>query len=165
MIGRRSTILDEADRWLFPVIVLVSVFITFRGHNAPGGGFAGGLIVGCAFVLRFLAGGALRVRRSVIVQPTTFVGLGMLLAIGTALAPLVSGDALLESVIWQVDVPAVGTVKVVSSALFDLGVYFLVVGVVLAVLVALGADPIHRELDAERPDAGQPGAETEGVTP
>jgi len=155
VIGRRSTILDEADRWLFPVIVLVSVFITFRGHNAPGGGFAGGLIVGCAFVLRFLAGGSLRVRRSVIVQPTTFVGLGMLLAIGTALAPLVLGDALLESVIWQVEVPAVGTVKVVSSAFFDLGVYFLVVGVVLAVLVALGADPIHRELVAE-----QPGVET-----
>jgi TctA family transporter len=91
--------------------------------------------VGCAFVLRFLAGGSLRVRRSVIVQPTTFVGLGMLLAIGTALAPLVFGDALLESVIWQVEVPAVGTVKVVSSAFFDLGVYFLVVGVVLGQMI------------------------------
>ena len=36
MIGRRSVILDEADRRLFPVIVVISVYVTFRGHNAPG---------------------------------------------------------------------------------------------------------------------------------
>lgn len=146
MIGRRSAILDEADRWLFPVIVLVSVYVTLRGHNAPGGGFAGGLIAGAGFVFRFLTGGALRVRRSVIVRPTTLIGIGMLVAVGTALAPLVVGDALLQSTIWEPDVPGVGTVKVVSSAIFDVGVYLLVIGVVVSVLSALGSDPIHRSV-------------------
>ncbi len=148
MIGRRSTILDEADRWLFPVIVVVSVFVTFRGHNAPGGGFAGGLIAGCAYVLRFLAGGSLRVRYSTIVHPTGFIGLGLLVAVVTAIAPLVTGDALLESTIWLIDLPAIGEVKLVSSTFFDIGVYLLVIGTVLSVLVALGADPIHEVLDA-----------------
>jgi len=145
MIGKRSAILDEADRWLFPVIVLVSVYVTFRGHNAPGGGFAGGMIAGSGFVLRFLAGGSLTIRRSVIARPTAFIGFGLLVAVGTALMPLVAGDALLESTIWEPELPLIGTVKVVSSAIFDVGVYLLVIGVVLAVLVALGADPIHRE--------------------
>lgn len=138
---RRSVILDEADRWLFPLIVMVSVYVSFRGHNAPGGGFAGGLIAGCAFVLRFLAGGALQVRRSDIARPDVLIGAGLLLAVATALAPVVLGDSLLESTIWKPEVPFVGEVKVVSSAFFDLGVYFLVIGVVLAVLLALGAEP------------------------
>ena len=116
MIGRRSTILDEADRWLFHVVLLVSVYVAFKGHNAPGGGFAGGLIAGCAFVLRFLAGGQLRVRRSTIVNPATLIGGGMLMAVCTAMTPLLFGDALLDSAIVNVDVP-------------------------LWVLVALGADP------------------------
>jgi multicomponent Na+:H+ antiporter subunit B len=141
MIGRRSVILDEADRWLVPVILMVSVYVTFRGHNAPGGGFAGGLIAGAAFVLRFLAGGPLRIGRSDVQRPTAIIGAGLALSVCTTLAPLLFGDALLESAIWKIDVPLIGTVKVVSSAIFDLGVYFLVIGVVLAVLVALGADP------------------------
>ncbi len=151
MIGRRSQILDEADRWLFPVILLVSVYVALRGHNAPGGGFAGGLVAGAAFVLRFLAGGALSVRRSTIARSTTLIGAGLFVAAATAIAPLIVGDALLESTIWKVDLPAIGTVKIVSSAIFDVGVYLLVVGVVLAVLLALGADPIH--LDVEPVDA------------
>lgn len=140
MIGRRSTILDEADRWLFPVVLLVSVYVTFRGHNAPGGGFAGGLVAGAAFVLRFLAGGSLRIRRSVIVRPVALIGCGLALSALTAAAPLAWGQTMLESSIWKVHVPAIGTVKVVSSTFFDLGVYLLVIGVVLVMLIALGSD-------------------------
>lgn len=142
MIGRRSVILDEADRWLVPVILMVSVYVTFRGHNAPGGGFAGGLIAGAAFVLRFLAGGSSCIGRAPVRRPTAIVGVGLALSLCTAIAPLVVGDALLESTIWKVDVPLVGTVKLVSSAFFDLGVYVLVIGVVLTVLAALGDEPI-----------------------
>jgi multisubunit Na+/H+ antiporter MnhB subunit len=155
MIGRPSVILDEADRRLFPVIVVISVYVTFRGHNAPGGGFAGGLIVGAAFALRFLAGGEIRVRRSVIAHPTALIGAGLLVAVLTALAPLAVGDPLLESAIWKVDAPMIGEVKVVSSTLFDLGVYLVVIGVLLSVLVALGAeasrvtDPPERSEDEE----------------
>lgn len=152
MIGRRTTILDEADRWLFPVILLVSVYVTFRGHNAPGGGFAGGMIAGCAFVLRFLAHGATMVSRTLRIAPTTLIGAGMLLAIGTAAAPLVLGDSLIESHIWKFDLPAIGTVKLVSSSIFDLGVYVLVIGVVVAVLMALGSDEAAELGDDARPE-------------
>jgi multicomponent Na+:H+ antiporter subunit B len=143
MIGRRSVILTEADRWLFPVVLLVSVYITFRGHNAPGGGFIGGLIAGAAFIIRYLAGTPLTNRRHRALNPTTYVGVGLSIAVATALVPLAYGDALLESAIWKWDVPAIGEVKLVSSSIFDIGVYFLVIGVVLLSLISLGADPIH----------------------
>jgi multisubunit Na+/H+ antiporter MnhB subunit len=145
VIGRRSAIVDEADRWLFPVILLVSVYVALKGHNAPGGGFAGGLVAGCAFVLRYLAGGSLRLRRSVRVAPTVLVGLGLAIAVLTSAAPLLAGDALLDSAIVKLDVPLIGQMKLVSSAVFDLGVYVVVVGVVLSVLMALGADPAGTE--------------------
>lgn len=143
MIGRRSVILTEADRWLFPVVLLVSVYITFRGHNAPGGGFIGGLIAGAAFIIRYLAGTPLTNRWNQALNPTTYIGIGLAIAVMTALVPLAYGDALLESAIWKWDVPAIGEVKLVSSSIFDIGVYFLVIGVVLLSLISLGADPIH----------------------
>ncbi len=142
MIGKRLTVLDEADRWLFRVLMLVSVYVMVRGHNAPGGGFAGGLIAGSAFVLRYLAGGILRVRRSSIVNPSRLIGLGLVVSAVVAVVPLLSGDPALSSDIVKLSLPVIGDLKLVSSSLFDLGVYFLVVGSVLTVLVHLGSDPL-----------------------
>lgn len=143
MIGRRSVILTEADRWLFPVVLLVSVYVTFRGHNAPGGGFIGGLIAGAAFIIRYLAGTPLTNRWNQALNPTTYIGAGLVIAVATALVPLAYGDALLESAIWKLNFPVIGEVKLVTSSIFDLGVYFLVIGVVLLSLISLGADPIQ----------------------
>jgi multicomponent Na+:H+ antiporter subunit A len=145
MIGPRSVILDEADRWLFRAAIVVSLYVALRGHNAPGGGFAGGLIAGAAYVMRFLSGGALRVRRSTVVRPYTLVGIGLLVAVGTSMAPLFVGDPAQTSAILKLDLPIYGDVKVVSAGFFDIGVYLLVVGVVLTVLVALGSDPLEGE--------------------
>jgi multisubunit Na+/H+ antiporter MnhB subunit len=134
----RSTILAEADRWLFLPVMLVAVYVTFRGHNAPGGGFAGGLIAGAGFVLRNLADGFCEVRGRRIEQPITLIGFGLALAVITAIVPLFDGGRLLESDILTLDLPVIGELKLVSSAVFDLGVFFLVLGVVLTVMLQLG---------------------------
>lgn len=141
MTFRRSAVLEElVDRWLVKVAVLVSVYVTFRGHNAPGGGFAGGLILGAAFVLQHLTGTPLRVRGRVVEHPARVLGVGLFLAVVTAIVPVVVGESALESHIWKLEVPFVGEVKLVSSTFFDLGVYFVVVGVILMILLSLGDD-------------------------
>lgn len=140
MKSSRSVILDEADRWLFPVVLIVSVYLTFRGHNAPGGGFIGGLVASAAFVIRYLTG---RYREDPIYdvfRPHVILGVGLFISAATALTPLFVGDSLLESHIWKWKVPVIGDVKVVSSTFFDIGVYILVIGVVLSILTALGID-------------------------
>ncbi|MFZ4518863.1 MAG: MnhB domain-containing protein [Microthrixaceae bacterium] len=143
---RHSVILTTSINGLVPVLVLVAVVVTFRGHNAPGGGFAGGLIVSAAVILRYLADGPRAVER-LPVQPMTLVGAGLCLAVAVAAAPLFVGGEVLESYIWTVSIPAIGKVKVVSSAGFDLGVFLLVIGSVTSMLVAfVEAD------DAEDPD-------------
>lgn len=135
-----SSVLQVADRWLFRVMLVVSLYYTMRGHNAPGGGFIGGLIASAAFMLHFLAGGQRFDRLSGVISPETVIGVGLAASLATAAAPIFVGGVLLESHIWLLDVPVVGEVKLVSSLFFDLGVYLVVVGVVIAVLVSLGVE-------------------------
>lgn len=139
MKNASSAILDElVDRWLAKVATLVAVYVTFRGHNAPGGGFAGGLILGSVFVLQYLTGREPLLRGRPIRRPETLLGVGLLLALATTIAPLAVDGAPLESYTWSLEVPAIGGVKIVSSMFFDLGVFLVVVSVVLMVLQALG---------------------------
>jgi len=147
----RSLILEEAERWLFRLILLVSVFLMVRGHNAPGGGFIGGLVAGAAFTLRHLAGRAGEADLCGRARPHVLLGAGVLLAVGTAMAPLVSGDALLESAVFAGDWPVVGKFKLVSAAVFDFGVYLAVIGFVLTVLVVLGEPLDDGSGGGERP--------------
>jgi len=133
--SRRSVVLTETINGITPVLLLFSIFLTLRGHNAPGGGFAGGLVMGSAVVLRYLASGPRGVR-SLRVDPIVLIGTGLVLALGVGLTSLVVDGSFLESAVWKWHVPVVGDVKVVSSSLFDIGVHVLVVGVVMAIIVA-----------------------------
>jgi multisubunit Na+/H+ antiporter MnhB subunit len=135
MTPRRSVILSTTANGLTPVLLVVSVYLTFRGHNAPGGGFSGGLVMSTAVVLRYLAEGSAALDR-LRLDPVALIGAGLLLAVLVAGAPLVVGGDLLESAIWEVEVPPGVKLKLVSSTLFDLGVHLLVVGTVVTLVVA-----------------------------
>ena len=137
----RSPILDLVVRGEFHTVLVVSVYLLFAGHNQPGGGFPAGLVAGAAFVLRFLAGGADDVRRSVRLHPFTLLGLGLLLAVVTALVPVALGGQVLEHATWSADLPLLGAVKTTSALVFDTGVYLVVVGLVVLLLTSLGDAP------------------------
>lgn len=142
----RSMVLAMTTRLLFPTIMMLSAYFFFSGHNAPGGGFAGGLTAGLALVLRYLAGGRYELAEALPVDAGRLLGTGLALAAGTAAGSLLLGAPPLSSAIVQVTLPVFGHVKVVTAMLFDLGVYLIVVGLVLDVLRSLGA-----RLDTEEP--------------
>ncbi len=146
---RRSAILTTTVNGLTPVLLLVSVFLTFRGHNAPGGGFSGGLVMGAAIVLRYLASGAPAVR-SLRIDPIALMGVGLAVAVGDGMASLIGGGAFLDSKIIDLDLPLIGEIYFVTATIFDIGVYIVVVGVVMAILVALveADDEVARMHDA-----------------
>ena len=144
-----SVILDQVSHAVFPVILLFSLFLTFRGHNAPGGGFAGGLVVGGGLAIRYLAGGTASLGRLTKIPSTLIIGIGLMTSVLTALVPLVVGNSFLESSIYNLDLPVIGKLKVVSAALFDLGVYVVVIGVVLAIVTQLGDHRSPPELSSE----------------
>jgi multicomponent Na+:H+ antiporter subunit A len=120
------------------VVLVFSVYLLVAGHGRTGGGFAGGLVAGFAFVLRYVAGGAARVGPAVPVPPARVIGAGLTVATVTALAPAPFGGAVLHSYVVTADPPVLGRVELVTSLFFDVGVYLVVVGVVLDLLRTLG---------------------------
>jgi len=135
----RSLVLEVATRLIFPLIMVLSAYFFFAGHNTPGGGFAGGLTAGLALVLRYLAGGRYELGETLPFDAGKILGVGLGLSAGTAVASLLMGAPVLSSALILLDLPVLGTVKFGTALFFDLGVYLIVVGLVLDVLRSLGA--------------------------
>lgn len=134
----RSLMVDIATRILFPSMMVVSLYFFFAGHNAPGGGFAGGLVAALAFTLRYLAGGRDELEEALPVDAGRILGTGLLLAAAAAIWPMLLGRPPLSSQVWDLALPLIGDVHVPSALLFDAGVYLIVVGLIMHILTSLG---------------------------
>ncbi|WP_461639411.1 Na+/H+ antiporter subunit A [Leucobacter sp. BZR 635] len=145
---RRSIILEVVVRLVFHGLLILSVFLLLSGHNAPGGGFAAGLVAGLALVARYLAGGRHELRATVSLDAGRILGIGLALAVTMAIVPLFFGQPALASSWVDVDLGPFGTLPLVTSTLFDIGVYLVVFGLVLDVLRSLGSEiDEHEEAD------------------
>jgi multicomponent Na+:H+ antiporter subunit A len=153
----RSLVLEVATRIIFPLIMVLSAYFFFAGHNTPGGGFAGGLTAGLALVLRYLAGGRYELGETLPLDAGKILGVGLGLSAGTAVTSLFLGAPVLSSAVIELDLPVLGTVKLVTALFFDLGVYLIVVGLVLDVLRSLGAQ-VDVELAQPHPGPGKSAA-------
>ena len=143
--ANRSILLEVLVRFLFHPAMVVSVYLLLVGHNAPGGGFAGGLLAGLALVFRYLAGGRYELAEAAPIDAGKLLGGGILLAAGTAASSLLFGMQVLESTWLEHDFGPFH-ISAGTSTLFDIGVYLVVLGVVLDILRSLGAQvDRHRE--------------------
>jgi len=138
-------------RLLLPTAALISVYFLLRGHNQPGGGFVGGLIFATSVILQYMAGGVYWVESRSRLNPQNWIGTGLILAGGAAVAAWFAYKPFLSALAWDVALPLVGHVHVSSVLVFDLGVYMLVVGATVLVLVALA----HQSLRAQRKAAAE----------
>ena len=129
-----SPIFRTAARLLMPLLLLFSVFLLLRGHNQPGGGFVGGLIAAAAFALYAIAFGVQRARQALLVRPMTLLGAGLLIALISGLPSVLRGRPFLTA-LWLSGPVAVGT-----PALFDVGVFLVVAGVVLMMIFSLAEE-------------------------
>ena len=86
-----STILQTATRVLMPLLLHFEVFLLLRGHNLPGGGFVGGLVVASSFVLYSIAFDVDTARRALLVKPATLLGVGLLVALTSGLPAVITG--------------------------------------------------------------------------
>lgn len=152
---RRSVIFEVVVRLLFHSTVVVALFLLFSGHNAPGGGFAAGLLVGVALIVRYLAGGRYELGEAAPVHPGLLLGSGLFLSAGVGMVALLFGGSVLQSVIVELTLPAFGDVKLVTSLFFDIGVFLVVIGLVLDLLRSLGGE-IDAQAEAEARAEGSP---------
>lgn len=147
---RRSIILEVVVRLIFHALIILSLFLLLSGHNAPGGGFAGGLVAGLALVARYLAGGRYELRATVPLDAGRILGVGLALAVTMAIVPLFFGQPALSSSWVDLDLGPFGSLPLVTSTLFDVGVYLVVFGLILDVLRSLGSEiDEHEEAEVE----------------
>lgn len=154
---RRSLILEVVTRLMFHTMIVFSVFLLFSGHNSPGGGFAAGLVVGIALLVRYLAGGRYELSEAVPFDAGRLLGLGLIIAIGSGLMSMLMGHAFLQSATADLHLPLIGDIHLVTSLFFDIGVYLVVIGLALDVLRSLGAE-VDIHIEAERKHASDKSA-------
>jgi multicomponent K+:H+ antiporter subunit A len=131
-------------RLAFPVMLLVAAFLLLRGHDLPGGGFSAGMVVAIAVILQYMVGGTDWTEdRLAWLRPRVWIGAGLLMAAGTGLAALGFGRPFLTSYSGYLDLPVMGQVPTASALVFDLGVFALVVGATLLMLVALAHQSVR----------------------
>ena len=133
-----SLILRVATRLIIPLLLLFSIFLLLRGHNDPGGGFVGGLVAASGIVLYAFSRGDAKARGVLRVPPRLLLGLGLACAGGAGLLALGGGDPFLHS-LWTPEVQLLGGhMKAGTTLLFDIGVFFVVVGTVLLMVFSIG---------------------------
>ncbi|MFP3981334.1 MAG: Na+/H+ antiporter subunit B [Desulfobacterales bacterium] len=132
-----SLILRTATRLLVSMILVFSVYLLLRGHNAPGGGFAGALVAGTGFALYIMAEGSASVRRAIRIDPRRLIVFGMGLALVSGLIGMFAGKPFLTGLWWTIAEINGKQILVGTPLFFDIGVFAIVLGTILTLIIAL----------------------------
>jgi len=128
---------------LFPVIGVAAMFLLLRGHDLPGGGFVAGITMAVAFIVQYMAHGTIWVEARLRVQPVRWMGIGLLAAGGTGAAASLFSRPFLTSYFAYIELPLIGRVPTASALLFDIGVFCLVVGATVLMLIAIAHQSVR----------------------
>lgn len=136
-----SLILNVTARYLGPVLLILSLLVLYRGHNLPGGGFIGGLIAASGLLLAILANGPKVTESRWWPEPLLLMAFGLCLAALSGLPGLLAGGSFMSG-LWLPDftLPLLGKVKLGTPLLFDVGVYFAVIGFLLKCALSLASE-------------------------
>jgi multicomponent K+:H+ antiporter subunit A len=133
-------------RLLIPMAAMVSLFFLLRGHNAPGGGFVGGLVMATAVIAQYMIGGTIWVESRTRIHPQYWIAIGLLAAGCAGVGAWLASRTFLTAISGHVHLPLIGDVHLSTALLFDLGVYMLVIGATVLMLVAIA----HQSLRSHR---------------
>jgi len=133
-------------RLMFPVTAMIGMYLLVRGHNLPGGGFVAGLTLAVAFIVQYMAGGTRWLESRLSVRPLRWMAFGLLLAAGTGAGSLLFAHPFLTSHVLHLELPLLGALHLPSAFLFDIGVFALVLGATVLMLIALA----HQSLRGDR---------------
>jgi len=132
-----SLILRTATRYLFPIIMLFSIYVLLRGHNEPGGGFVGGLAAASAYTLYSLAFDVSAARSLLRIDSRTLIAIGLLLSTGSGFVSMLWQKPFLTSAWGKIPLTSNLHITLSTPLIFDIGVYCVVLGVTLTIILAL----------------------------
>ena len=130
-----SIILQLAAKYLKPLFIIFSVFVLLRGHNAPGGGFIGGLLAASGILFYAFAHGTDKLFSSYL-KPRSFLILGIILIFTSGVAGFLKFKPVFTGLWTEIDVGLM-QLKLGTPLLFDTGVYFIVLGSLLTITMSI----------------------------
>lgn len=135
-MNSRNLILERTMPLLHGLILATAVWILLRGHNAPGGGFVGGLVALAATAAQAIVFGVPMARRWIPLGPMTLAVAGVTLTLFSGLPAILFGHPYLTH-LW-VTVPLGFSEWPLSTVLlFDIGVFLAVWGTLAGYVFAL----------------------------
>lgn len=128
-------VLKTATNYLIPLLLMFSVFVLLRGHYLSGGGFVGGLIASIAFVLHSFAHTTKETLALFRFSPMALIPSGLSISLLSGLLPTFFGKAFMTGLWFEEPIAVIGSVG--TALFFDVGVYFVVIGVVLTIIFTI----------------------------
>lgn len=151
---RESVVFTTIAQVSLYVIKLLGVWIFFRGHNEPGGGFIAGLVIAAAVALQGVAFGHKAAERLFPFHFSGLLGSGLAIALLTLLVPPFFGYPPMKSAFDYIQIPLIGQVEWATAAVFDLGVFLVVVGTVKTVLLHIAEEKSQDQQRSGEHDRG-----------
>ncbi len=127
----KTPILQTVINVLMPLFFIFSLYLLFRGHNEPGGGFIGGLIASIAFVFHAMVFDSRVTIRVFRLNPVRLIAFGLAISLFSAFIAVFLGEPFMTAVWADFYLPIIG--KPGTPVLFDIGVFILVIGIVLKI--------------------------------
>lgn len=135
-----NMMLQTAMRFITIIIFAFSFYLFFAGHNAPGGGFIGGLMTASAILVLYLAFNRKIMNKAIPFDFTVIIGVGLLFAVGTGIVSMLFDYPFLTQFFDYFHFPFFGEVELTTALSFDLGVYLVVVGAAMSIILVIAED-------------------------
>lgn len=133
----QSIILKKVSKLLLAISLLLAFFFLIRGHHEPGGGFIGGILASAGFIFYAMIHGTKSVEKIIRINTRFIMAMGLSIAVMAFFIPVFFGQAPLTG-IWVSVSPLPGMDwHLGTPLLFDMGVFFVVVGVILSIIFSV----------------------------
>lgn len=135
-----EVILQSVTKVVVFIILTLALYLFFSGHNNPGGGFIGGLVLASSFVLILLAFDIETVKKGFPVDFKLIGATGALIVLVTGLGATVFGESFLTQTFTTYNLPLFGEMEFSTVTIFEIGVALTVVGVVVTIILSISED-------------------------
>ncbi|MEE4196650.1 MAG: MnhB domain-containing protein [Bacteroidales bacterium] len=133
----KNIILENIVRLFMKVMVIYSIYLLLRGHNNPGGGFIAGIIASTGFLFFAIIHGTEALQKIIKIQPQLLIATGLSLVFLAAFLPLTETKEFLTGLWLVADIPLLGEFHLGTPLLFDSGVFLVVIGVILTIVISI----------------------------
>ena len=135
-----EVILQSVTKVIVFIILTLALYLFFSGHNNPGGGFVGGLVLASSFVLMLLAFDIETVKEGIPVDFKIISAFGALIVLLTGLGATIFGEPFLTQTFATLELPLFGEIEFSTVTIFEIGVALAVVGVVVTIILSISED-------------------------